>query len=430
MTTQAPPDKTIDIDDIRAAARRIEGAVIDTPMRFSPDLSHLTGANIYLKFENQQRTCAYKERGALNHLLLMDEQSRSRGVIAASAGNHSQGLSYHGSRLGVPVTIVMPEMTPAIKVQRTQNVGGDVVLHGGNYDEAYAHAVKLAEEKGLELVHPFDSPNVAAGQGTVALEMLEAVPDLDILVVPIGGGGLISGCAVAAKAINPDIRVIGVQSNLYPAFYNSKHGKQILGGGATLAEGIAVKQPGRLGLWAVENYVDDVRIVNEAIIETAISLLVDYEKTVVEGAGAAGLATVLPAQYGGKPRAEFAGKKVGVILTGGNIDPRLLANVILGNLARTGKVGRIAIRLRDEVGALEKIVKIFTAHQANILEITHQRIFGGALAKDLATEIEYEVRDAATGERLVDALLDAGYRFDRVLISGERRRAMKRKEGG
>ncbi len=427
MNMHDKADPQLIFDDILAARERIRGAVLHTPTRKSEPLSDITGAQIYLKFENQQRTSAYKERGALNYLLLMGDEARANGVIAASAGNHSQGLSYHGSRLGVPVTIVMPVTTPMVKVQKTEGLGGKVELYGERFDDAQAYAIEQSRVRGLTFVPPFDDAIVAAGQGTVALEMLEDVPDLDILVVPIGGGGLISGCAVAAKHIKPDIRIIGVQSNRYPAFYNQKHGQDIEGGGSTLAEGIAVKYPGKLGLWAVENFVDDVRIVNEGIIETAISLLVDTEKTVVEGAGASGLATVLPAQYGGKPRAEFAGKKVGIILTGGNIDPRLLANVILGNLARIGKIGRIAIRIRDEVGQLQKIVEIFTQNNANILEISHQRIFGGALAKDLASEIEYEVRDAEGNERLVESLLEAGYSFDRVLVTGERRRAVRKK---
>lgn len=429
-TTATMLQPMLTIDDIRAARLRIAGAVVETTMRRSEPLSQLTGAEVYLKFENQQRTSAYKERGALNYLLQMDPAHARRGVIAASAGNHSQGLSYHGARLGVPVTIVMPIITPIVKVQKTEGLGGRVVLHGANYDEAYDHAVTLAEERGLTLVHPFDDAQVAAGQGTVALEMMDAVPDLDMVIVPIGGGGLVAGVAVAVKALRPQTQIIGVQSNRYPAFYNHKHGKDVLGGGSTLAEGIAVMRPGTLGKWAVDHFVDDVRIVNEAVIETAISLLVDLEKTVVEGAGAAGLATLLPAQDGGRPRAEFAGKKVGVILTGGNIDPRFLANVILGHLARTGKIGRIAIRIQDEVGALGQIIEIFTRSGANIIEISHQRIFGGASARDLATEIEYEVRDRAAGEGLVDELLAAGYRFDRVLVTGERRQARRQTSAG
>ncbi len=428
LTSQTKTEPNLNLDLIKAAHERIKGAIFHTPTRRSEVLSQITGAEIYLKYENQQRTAAYKERGALNYLLLMDEESRQRGVIAASAGNHSQGLSYHGTRLGVPVTIVMPTTTQMVKVAKTEGLGGQVVLYGERFDDAQAYAIQQSKERGLTFVPPFDDAIVAAGQGTVAVEMLEAVPDLDVLVIPVGGGGLISGCAVAAKAINPNIRVIGVQSNRYPAFYNYKHHKDVDGGGSTLAEGIAVKYPGELGKWAVENFVDDVRIVNEAVIESAIALLLDAEKTVVEGAGAAGLATVLPAAFGGKPRSEFAGKKVGIILTGGNIDPRLLANVILGNLARTGKLGRIAIRITDEVGQLGKIIQIFTECRANIIEIAHQRIFGGALAKDLATEIEYEVRDVAGGEMLVERLLDAGYSFDRVLVSGERRRAYRKGE--
>ncbi|MBU6207670.1 MAG: threonine ammonia-lyase [Alphaproteobacteria bacterium] len=406
--------------DVQAAAARIKGQVVRTPSLHSRTLSAITGADIYLKFENLQFTAAYKERGALNTLLQLGDNARKTGVIAASAGNHAQGLAYHASRLGIPTTIVMPRHTPMVKVAQTAGHGATIVLHGETFDEAYAHARTLEAEQNLTFVHPFDNPNIMAGQGTVALEMLEDVPDLDMLVVPVGGGGLIAGCAVAAKSIKPDIKIIGVQSNRYPAMHALKTGKDIKGGGDTLAEGIAVLNPGTLTRRVVcSPLVDDVRIVSETIIEEAISLLLDIEKTVVEGAGASGLAALLPVKSGSY-RPEFKGKKIGVILTGGNIDPRFLANVILRNLARTGKMGRIAVLLDDRSGALHSLSGIFTKHGANIIDVSHQRIFGVLSAKSTRIEIEYEIRDTSTLDALLADLDKAGYPYEVLTISGTR----------
>lgn len=420
VDTLAADSLPVSIDDVRAAHARIGASIVRTPTLLSKTLSKIVGADVYLKFENLQFTAAYKERGALNRLLLLGDEARARGVIAASAGNHAQGLAYHGARLGLPVTIVMPKSTPTVKVSQTQGHGATVVLYGENFDEANAYSRELEQERGLTYVHPFDDPAVIAGQGTVALEMLEDVPAIDTLVIPVGGGGLISGCAVAAKAINPEIRVIGVQSNRYPALYSMKTGKQIGGGGDTLAEGIAVKFPGQLSSRFVMSVVDEMRIVNESIIETAISLLLDIEKTVVEGAGAAALATLLPTKDG-NPRPEFAGRTIGVVLTGGNIDPRFLANVILRNLARSGKIGRLSIILPDKAGALMEVAGIFTRFDANIIEVAHQRVFGVPSAKSTTTEIEYEIKDPAAAMALEQALSDAGYAFDRLTISGTRK---------
>ena len=406
------------LNDVRKAAQAIAGAVIRTPTLHSKTLSDITGAQVYLKFENQQFTAAYKERGALNALLHLSEEQRARGVIAASAGNHSQGLSFHGRRLGVPVTIVMPRMTPTVKVMQTESVGGNVVLEGDNFDEAYAHARTLSDQTGLTFVHPFDEPLVAAGQGTVALEMLEDVPDLDVIVVPVGGGGLISGVSVAAKGIKPDIRVIGIQTAESPAFYELITGKKLSGRGITLAEGIAVKEPGYFTREVVREHVDEMRVVKESAIEEAISLLLDIEKTVVEGAGAVGLATLLPPANGVK-RAEFAGKKVGVILTGGNIEQRFLANVILRNLVRTGRISRVSLILDDRAGALQQATGIFAEFNANIIEVTHQRIFGNLSAKNIQTDIEFEVRDKTARDNLLRALGKAGYRFDLIKLQGK-----------
>ena len=409
----------VSLDDVRAAQQRIAGHIVRTPTLKSQTLSELTGANVWLKFENLQFTAAYKERGALNKLIQLGDNARKTGVIAASAGNHAQGLAYHGRRLGVPVTIVMPKSTPTVKVQQTRAHGANVVLIGERFEDASAHARELETERNLTFVHPFDDPDIIAGQGTVALEMLEDVPELDTIVVPVGGGGLISGVSIAAKGVKPDIRIVGVQSNRYPALYALKLGKELPCGGDTLAEGIAVKDPGMLTRQVVMELVDEMRIVSESIIEEAISLLLDIEKTVVEGAGAAGLATLLPVKNGSY-RPEFEGRNVGIILTGGNIDPRFLANVILRNLARTGKIGRISILLDDKVGALHDIAGIFTRNGANIIEVSHQRIFGVLSAKSTQTEIEYEVRDPEALEPLLADLDDAGYSYEVMTISGRR----------
>ena len=391
------------LDDVRAAAARIEGAVVRTPMLRSQTLSEITGADIWLKFENHQFTAAYKERGALNALLHLDEEQRARGVIAASAGNHSQGLSYHGRRLGVPVTIVMPETTPSVKVMQTQSVGGNVVLFGETFDEAYAHALELEQERGLTFVHPFDDPLVAAVQGTVALEMLAEKDDFDCLVVPIGGGGLMSGMATVAKALKPEIEMVGVQAELYPSMYSAVTGDDRPCGGDTLAGGIAVKAPGAFTRQIIAELVDEVLLVKESTLEHSVSLLLQIEKTVVEGAGAAGLAAVLS-----NPE-KFAGKTIGLVLCGGNIDTRLLANVLLRDLARSGRLARLQVVLQDRPGALFKVMREFNAHNVNIIEIYHQRIFTTLPAKGLTAEIECEARDGEQIDRLVRNLREKGY---------------------
>ena len=399
------------LDHIRAAAKRIEGAVVRTPMMHSLTLSNIAGCEIWLKFENLQFTAAYKERGALNALLDLTQEQRSRGVIAASAGNHSQGLSYHGTRLGVPVTIVMPRTTPTVKIMQTESVGGQVVLEGETFDEAYTHARKLETELGLTFVHPFDQANVAAGQGTVALEMLEDQPDLDCLVTPIGGGGLISGMATAARGIKPDIEIVGVQAALFPSMYARVKGEQLDCGGDTLAEGIAVKAPGEFTSKIIEHLVDDILLVEERELESAVALLLQIEKTVVEGAGAAGLAAVLA-----NPD-RFAGKKVGLVLCGGNIDTRLLANVLLRDLARQGRLARLRVTLQDRPGALFKVMREFDAHNINIIEIYHQRIFTHLPAKGLITDIECEARDRAQLDALVETLRMKGYAVSPVELN-------------
>ncbi len=408
MNIPSPSASLLTIADIRAAAARIEGAVVRTAMDYSRTLSQITGADIWLKFENLQFTASFKERGALNAMLLLGGEQCNRGVIAASAGNHAQGLAYHGTRLGVPVTIVMPRNTPTVKVMQTEVLGGTVVLHGESFDEAYAHARLLEDELGLTFVHPFDDPHVAAGQGTVALEMLEQVPELDMLVIPIGGGGLAAGMGTAARAIKPDIGLIGVEAQLFPSMYNRLKHTDLPCGGDTLAEGIAVKEPGAFTSQVLESLLDDILLVSEASLEGAVSLLLQIEKTVAEGAGAAGLAAVLAYPE------RFKGRKIGVVVCGGNIDTRLLANVLLRDLARSGRLARLRLTLQDRPGALFKVMGEFNRHNVNIIEIYHQRIFTHLPAKGLITDIECEARDKEQLDGLVASLRQAGYEVDTV----------------
>ncbi len=411
MASPAPKiDLPVSLADIRAAAARIAGAVVHTPTILSQTLSELTGATVYVKLENLQFTAAYKERGALNKLLQMEERTRARGVIAASAGNHAQAVAYHGARLGIPVTIVMPKPTPIIKVMQTEGHGATIVLHGENFDDAYAHALQLEAERGLTFVHPFDDPQVIAGQGTVGLELLADAPDIDCLVVPVGGGGLVSGVGIATKALRPDIELIGVQAELYPSIYCRMTGRELPSSGDTIAEGIAVKAPGEMTSEIIGQVVDEILLVSEREMETAVSLLLQIEKTVAEGAGAAGLAALLA-----HPE-RLRGRKVGLILTGGNIDTRLLATVLLRDLARAGRLARLRIQLQDRPGALFNVVKLFDKHQVNIVEVYHQRLFTSLPAKGLYADIECESRDASHLERLVVDLQGAGYNVHRVEI--------------
>lgn len=399
------------IADVRAAAEKIAGHVVRTTTDHSRTLSKLTGAEIWLKFENLQFTAAYKERGALNALLALNAEQRARGVITASAGNHAQGLSYHGTRLGVPVTIVMPRTTPTVKIMQTEAVGGKVVLEGEGFDEANAYARSMEKQLGLTFIPPFDDCLVAAGQGTVALEMLEDVPEIDTLVIPVGGGGLSSGMATVARAMRPDIQLIGVEAELYPSMYNLLKGTDLPVGGDTLAEGIAVREPGLFTRQVLAGLLDDFVLVGESALETALVLLMNIEKTVVEGAGAAGLAAVMA-----HPEM-FRGRKVGIVLSGGNIDQRLLANVLLRDLARSGRLARLRLTLQDRPGALFKVMEEFNKHQINIIEIWHQRIFTSLPAKGLITDIECEARDRDQLEALVTALRAKGYEVSQVDIN-------------
>jgi threonine dehydratase len=398
------------IDDIRAAAKRIEGAVVRTPMLKSRTLSEVIGAEVWLKFENLQFTSAYKERGALNKLLQLTEEERARGVIAASAGNHSQAVAYHATRLGIPATIVMPASTPTVKVTKTEGYGAKVVLYGDMFDDAYAKARELALENGYVFVHPFDDPQIIAGAGTVGLEMLADAPDLDTIIVPIGGGGLMSGISIATRAVKPDIKLIGVEAELYPSMKCAIEGCHLPLGGDTLAEGIAVKQPGELTSRILKHHVNDVVLVSERDIERAVAMLVGIEKTVVEGAGAAGFAAMLADPD------RFKGKKVATLLCGGNIDTHLLANVLVRDLVRQGRIARLRVAAQDQPGALARITDQFHEAGVNIIEIRHSRIFTALPAKDTVIEVECEARDAAAIDQVESMLKKAGFEVERASL--------------
>ena len=398
------------IDDIRAAARRIEGQVIHTPMLMSRTLSEIIGAEVWLKFENLQFTAAYKERGALNKLLQLSEEERARGVIAASAGNHAQAVAYHGKRLGIPVTIVMPTATPTMKVSQTEGHGARVVLHGVMFDDAYAKARQLEAAEGYVFVHPFDDPQIIAGQGTLALEMLDAAPDLDLLCIPIGGGGLMSGIGIAARAIKPDIELIGVEAELYPSMKCAIEGCDMALGGDTLAEGIAVKQPGELTSRILKELEVEVLLVAERDLERAVAMLVGIEKSVVEGAGAAGIAAMIA------DPARFAGLKIGTVLCGGNIDTHLLANVLVRHLVRQGRIARLRVAAQDQPGALAAITRAIYEAGVNVIEINHSRIFTRLPAKDTVIEVECEARDPQAIEDAVARLTAAGFQVERASL--------------
>lgn len=407
----APDELPVTLADVEAAAARLAGAIVRTPTLKSQTLSALTDAEVWLKFENLQFTAAYKERGALNTLLLMSPDARAKGVIAASAGNHAQGLAYHANRLGIPATIVMPRPTPTVKVTQTEGHGATVILEGETFDAAYAHARQLEAERGLTFVHPFDHPHIIAGQGTVALELLADAPDIDTLVIPIGGGGLFSGMGTAARGLAPSIELVGVQAELFPSMYATLKQLDMACEGDTLAEGIAVKEPGEITRRFVAALADEIVLVSERDLEKSVSLLLQIEKTVVEGAGAAGLAALLA-----HPQ-RFKNRKVGIVLCGGNIDTRLLANVLLRDLARSGRLARLRVRLQDRPGALFNVARIFHEQQVNIIEVYHQRVFTTLPAKGLITDIECETRDRAHLDRLMAALRDGGYEASMVELA-------------
>jgi threonine dehydratase len=393
----------VTIADIERAASVLEGAVLDTDFDRSRTLSDMLGCELWLKFENLQFTASFKERGALNRLAALAPSQYGAGVIAMSAGNHAQGVAYHARRLGIAATIVMPLGTPVVKIENTKRHGAEVIVTGATLEEAAQHAREYGHRHGLTFIHPYDDPLIIAGQGTIALEMLRAVPALDAMVVPIGGGGLISGMAVAAKAVKPGIEIIGVQAELYPAMYNKIRGTQLPMRGDTLAEGIAVKAPGVITERLVRAYVDDIVLVSEAEIERAVALLIEIEKTVAEGAGAAGLAAVLS-----HPE-RLRGRKVGLVLCGGNIDTRLLAGVLTRELAREGRLSELTIDLADRPGELAKIASLIGQCEANIIEVVHQRVFTALPAKSTVLRVVIETRDRAHLNVTVAKIRTAGF---------------------
>jgi threonine dehydratase len=394
---------TLDLAAIQAAAGRLKGQIERTPCRHSKTLSKITGAEVWVKFENLQFTAAYKERGALNKLMLLSDAEKAKGVIAASAGNHAQGLAYHGARLGVPVTIVMPKTTPFVKVQHTRDFGATVVIEGETYDDANAHARKLRDDQGLTFVHPFDDYDIMAGQGTIALEMLEDAPDLEVLPVPIGGGGLISGVATAAKALKPDIHIIGCEPAMYPSFTARMRGVAAHCGGQTIAEGVAVKQVGDLTYGVVRPLIDDVLLLEEPHLEQAVSLYCNVEKTIAEGAGAASLAALLAYPE------RFRGKKCGLILCGGNIDTRLLASVLTRELVRAQRLVSLRIIGDDRPGLLSTVASVIGTMGANIIEVNHNRLALDVPAKGAEFDITIETRDAQHTQEVMEALREKGY---------------------
>ncbi len=410
MKASAP---AISLADVEAAAERLRGQVAETPCILSRTLSEIHGCRIWLKLENLQYTASFKERGAYNRLARLTEAERHRGVIAASAGNHAQGVAYHAARLGIPVTIVMPKDTPFLKIENTERLGARVVLHGESVEEAAAHALSLARRDDLVFIHPYDDPLVIAGQGTIALEMLRQVPDLEILVVPVGGGGLISGMAVAAKSLRPEIRIFGVEAALFPSVHARLRGRTPKPGGPTIAEGIAVQSPGRLTLPIIRELVDDVLLVEEAAIEAAVLELLEIEKTVAEGAGAAGLAALRTVPE------HFRGRRVGLVLSGGNIDSRLLSGVILRGLVRTHRLVRLRVGIPDSPGGLARIAQMIADCRGNIIDVVHQRAFSRLSVKQADVDFTVETRNAQHADDIQRALEEAGLTVCRLDASAD-----------
>jgi len=389
--------------EVQRAARAIAGSVARTPCTTSRTLSEITGAQVVLKFENHQFTASFKERGALARLLCLDASERARGVVAMSAGNHAQALAHHAQRLGIPATLVMPSYTPNVKVEHTRRFGARVILDGEDLDQAGAVAETIARTEGLVLVHPYDDEVVIAGQGTVALEMLEDEPDLDALLVPVGGGGLAAGCAVAARALRPGLRVFGVEASRFPSMRQALRGEAIRCGRDSIAEGIAVKRPGRLTLPLIRELLEEILLVEEEDLEAAVLLLLEVEKTVVEGAGGAALAALL------RERDRFRGLRVGLVLSGGNIDPLVLVSVIERGLVRSGRLVRLRVRVADRPGALAEVTRILADAAANVVEVSHQRSFGQVPLRAAEVEFVLHTRGAEHLREITAALAAKGY---------------------
>lgn len=401
-------DLSVSIDDIRRAADLISDAVVRTPTIRAPKLSELTGAEVYVKYETMQATNSFKDRGALNKLLSLYEEERRRGVIGLSAGNHAQSVAYHAARLGIPATIVMPETTPFVKVANTEAFGAKVVLSGATVAECKAETDARIKSHGLVLVHPYDDPHVIAGQGTVALEILADEPDIDMMVIPIGGGGLIAGCAIAAKAISNTVEIIGVEAALFPSMHAAIAGQEPVCGGQTLAEGIAVKRPGNFTLPAVKAFVSDIVLVDEPQIEQAICAFASLQRTMAEGAAAASLAALLA-----EPE-RFRGKRVCLCLTGGNIDPRILSSIMVRGLEREDKIISLRIIIPDEPGVLGRISTTLGVMRANILEVSHKRTFLDVPAKGATLDLMIETKDGQHSLEVIRRLEQDGYKVTRL----------------
>jgi threonine dehydratase len=393
----------ITLDDIRTAAEAIRGSVIETPCVYSKKLSEITGVELSLKLENLQFTGSFKERGALARLLALTDAERARGIVAMSAGNHAQAVAFHAQRLGIAATIVMPRYTPNIKTEQTRRFGTEVILHGETLAEAEQLARRLTVERGLILVHPYDDPHVIAGQGTIALEMLEHCPDLEVLIIPIGGGGLIAGNAIAAKAINPDIEIIGVETRRFPSMQQALAGITPECGKTTLADGIAVKTPGQLTLPVVRTLVERIALVDEADIEAAVLLLMEAEKLVAEGAGATGLAAL------SSNRESLAGRQVGLVISGGNIDLPILSSIIQRGLVHSGRLVRIHVNMRDVPGMLAEVSGCISKTGANIVQVFHQRTFTTLTVQFVLVEFMLQTRGQEHVSEILNALDEAGY---------------------
>jgi threonine dehydratase len=398
----------VTIDDIREAAKRLQGEVSETPCLPSRTLSAICGCEVFLKFENLQFTASFKERGALNKMAQLTPEERARGVLAVSAGNHAQAVAYHAERMGIAATIVMPRFASSVKVENTRGFGAEVVLEGDTFEDARVIGLRLAAERGHTLVHPYDDPAVIAGQGTIGLEMLAQQPQIDTLVVAIGGGGLIAGIATAARAVRPGIRIIGVQTERFPAAWNAKHGQNRESRQATIADGIGVKHPGALTLPVIQALVDDVVLVSEDDIEQAILMLLEIEKTVVEGAGAVGLAAVM------KDKPRYAGRKVGLVLCGGNIEPLVLAEIIERGMVKSGRLARLRVNVRDVPGALAEVAALLARLGANIDEVQHQRAFTSLSVERVQIEVVVQTRGVEHIERILAAMREQGYEAERV----------------
>ncbi len=405
---KSPPHHGISLEDIQNAADALRQHVVRTPLIAAPKLSALTGAEVFVKYENLQFTNSFKDRGAFLKLSSLTPDERERGVISMSAGNHAQAVAYHASRLGIPATIVMPEGTPFVKVGNTEALGAEVLLFGETLLESRVMADRIAAERDLTLIHPYDDPLIIAGQGTVGLEIMADEPEIDTLVVPVGGGGLIAGIATAAKALKPEIEIIGVEAASYPSMYHGIRGEDPVCGGQTLAEGIAVKAAGALTLPVVKELVSDIILVDEDMIECAVCTFLTIQKTMAEGAGATGLAALV------KEPDRFKGRKVGLVLTGGNIDPRILASIVVRGLEREEKIISLRLLISDQPGVLGVISTLLGEAGANILEVSHQRMFLDVPAKGATLDFVLETKDAVHGNQVTEALKSAGFKVTRM----------------